>query len=557
MPAGNGGDETPAGSQVVFSLQLLHAADMDGATGALDNVENFSALVSHFQNAMPAKTLVLSSGDNYIPGPRYFAAEDDALSAVLGIPGEGRADIALLNAMGFQASAVGNHELDNGTGTFADLISAETGETSSYAGAGFPYLSSNLNFGQDDNLADLVADNGSVAADIAGRLAASAIITVEGEAIGIVGATTPSLGAITSSGDIGIAPSDADDLDSLTAAIQLAVDRLRITGVNKVILLSHMQQIAIERQLAGKLSGVDIIVAGGSNTLLADANDTLRDGDSAAGSYPEVYTSATGEPVLLVNTDGDYKYLGRLYVGFDVNGAVVLDSLDEAINGAWAAVDDVTAELGAAPVGSVTAIADALRQVLADRDGNILGRTSVYLDGRRSQVRTEETNMGNLTADANLWLAQQADASVQLSIKNGGGIRDDIGLVVQPPGTTDPALVSFLPPPANAAAGKAEGDISQFDVQGVLRFNNGLTLLTVTAAELADIMEHAVSATAPGATPGQFPQIGGFRIEYDSSQSARDGSDTNGDVVVAGERLRKLEILAADGAVTDTVRRRW
>jgi 5'-nucleotidase/UDP-sugar diphosphatase len=38
-------------------------------------------------------------------------------------------------------------------------------------------------------------------------------------------------------------------------------------------------------------------------------------------------------------------------------------------------------------------------------------------------VRTEETNLGDLTADANLWAAKQEDASVQVSIKNGGGIR--------------------------------------------------------------------------------------------------------------------------------------
>jgi hypothetical protein len=41
----------------------------------------------------------------------------------------------------------------------------------------------------------------------------------------------------------------------------------------------------------------------------------------------------------------------------------------------------------------------------ADRvaDAAILGRTSVYLEGRRGEVRTEETNLGDLSADANLW----------------------------------------------------------------------------------------------------------------------------------------------------------
>ena len=122
-----------------FTMQLLHAADMDGASGALDNVDQFSALVEQFRSEYQNNTLVLSSGDNYIPGPRYFAASADEMAATLGIPGNGRADIAYLNAMGFAASAVGNHELDQGTGEFAGLIAAESDDAgNSYSGAAFP-----------------------------------------------------------------------------------------------------------------------------------------------------------------------------------------------------------------------------------------------------------------------------------------------------------------------------------------------------------------------------------------------------------------------------------
>ena len=96
----------------VFTLQQLHASDMDGSVGALANVENFSASLDGFRRQFPGNTLVLSSGDNYAPGPHYFAAEDDANAPVLGVSGAGRGDIALLNAMSFQASAMGNHELD-------------------------------------------------------------------------------------------------------------------------------------------------------------------------------------------------------------------------------------------------------------------------------------------------------------------------------------------------------------------------------------------------------------------------------------------------------------
>ena len=62
----------------------------------------------------------------------------------------------------------------------------------------------------------------------------------------------------------------------------------------------------------------------------------------------------------------------------------------------------------------------------------------MYLDGRSSKVRTEETNLGNLSADANLWYANElSEKTVHLSLKNGGGIRTGIGSALVAPGVTD------------------------------------------------------------------------------------------------------------------------
>ena len=55
----------------------------------------------------------------------------------------------------------------------------------------------------------------------------------------------------------------------------------------------------------------------------------------------------------------------------------------------------------------VNDIAQGVGSVIQQQDGNLFGKTGVYLDGRRVEVRTEETNLGDLTADANLWYAQQ------------------------------------------------------------------------------------------------------------------------------------------------------
>ncbi len=538
----NGGNTTAP-----YTLQLLHFADMDGATGALQNVGPFSAVLDKLRSEYPDNTLVLSSGDNYIPGPRYFAAADNSMSVVPGIAvaGNGRADIALVNALGLQASVVGNHDLDGGTEAFAGIIGME----GNYPGAAFPYLSTNLDFTTDANLAGAVQQDGQPLDTLPnGALAGYGSLEVDGETIGIIGASTPALGNITSTGDITIKPASGGNV-ALAAEIQPAVDALEDAGINKIILLAHMQTISIEKELATLLDGVDIIVAGGSNTLLADDNDRLRDGDTAQDTYPLMFQSASDEPVLVVNTDGDYKYLGRLVAQFDDSGVLLTDNLDDTINGAYVA-DAAMAE-GAAINSDVTTIVDALNQVLAARDGNILGHTSVYLDGRRSQVRSQETNLGNLTADANLWIAREYDATVQVSIKNGGGIRDDIGYFAYPPGSTSADELEFFPPAPNESAGKASGDISQFDLEGSLRFNNTLTVGDVTATELHQLLEHAVAKVESVA--GQFPQVAGLRFSFDPTQPAR-LSTLNGDATdQAGQRVRNLVVLDENGAVADTV----
>ncbi|MDE2842232.1 MAG: bifunctional metallophosphatase/5'-nucleotidase [Chloroflexota bacterium] len=504
----------------------------------MSNVENFSAILDGLRRQFPDNTLVVSSGDNYIPGPRYYAAADPVNDPVLGISREGRGDIALLNAMGFQASALGNHELDRGTSSFVSQIAHEEGE-GVYPGARFPYLSGNLLFDNDKNLAPLVVGDGQEAMLAGGSLAGSAVITVGGERIGIVGATTTWLASLTISGDITILPEDRAVPSDLASFIQPKVDALTEQGINKIIPLAHMQQIAIEKELATLLSDVDIIVAGGSNTLLSDQTDRLWPGDVSEGNYPLLFKSASGDPVLLVNTDGDYKYLGRLVVDFDDSGLVVPDSIDPFLSGVYATNPQGGHRFVGEPIPEVAEIAESLRGVLRERDGNIFGSTSVYLNGVRRSVRTEETNLGNLIADSFLWSARQVDPEVAVALKNSGGIRDEIGLVYQPPGSNDPSEFQLLPPRANLEIGKEAGSISQLDIQGTLRFNNGIVIVSLTAAEFLAIMEHSVSAEGVGHTAsGLFPQVAGMRFSFDPTSPS-------------GGRIRSLATVDQDGVTTD------
>jgi predicted extracellular nuclease/2',3'-cyclic-nucleotide 2'-phosphodiesterase (5'-nucleotidase family) len=533
---------------MVFQLQLLHASDFEAGIPAITDAVNFSTVIDALRNDY-ANTLLLSSGDNYIPGPFLSAASDPALRTVLGREGIGRADIAILNEIGFQASAFGNHEFDLGPNTVASLIGADQ----AYGGTQFPYLSTNLNFAGDAALSRFVVADGQ--APRANSIAKSTILTIGGERVGVIGATTPTLPAISSPGQgIIVTPQPfagtptPEQLDALAQVIQTEVNNLTNAGVNKVVLLAHMQQLSIERELAKRLSNVDIIIAGGSHTLLADESDRLRPGDTAGGLYPLIEQSPTGD-VLVVNTAANYDYVGRLVAEFDDQGKLDLSKLDPAINGAYATDDASVSALIATNPGTpdpeVAAITQTLRdQVVVPKDRTIFGSTSVFLNGTREDVRTQETNLGNLTADANLFVGRQVDSGVVISLKNGGGIRDNIGQVSSAGGAT--GAVDRLPPPANPLSGKQEGQISQLDIENSLRFNNGLSLVTVTAAQLKDLIEHGVSGVRPGATPGAFPQIGGFRFSFDATRTARTAT-------APGDRVRSLAITDAAGNPIDQV----
>ncbi len=397
-----------------------------------------------------------------------------------------------------------------------------------------------------------------------GRIVPSAVIDKGGEKIGLVGATTQILEAISSTGGVevkGFAGDGAErnDMALLAAQLQPVIDDLRTQGVDKIILMAHLQQIDFEIELAPLLSGVDIILAAGSNTRLGDATDVpvAFPGHAAnfADTYPILATGADGGTTLIVNTDNEFTYLGRVVVEFDDQGRIITESLDPAINGAYAATRenvaaawgvtedqlDTTAFAEGTKGEQVADITEAVQAVIEAKDGEVWGFTNVYLEGERNLVRNQETNLGNLTADANLFAAREALGSDALvvSLKNGGGIRTAIGTVEVGSGEKDPPI-------ANPAAGKPEGGISTLDIENSLRFNNRLVVFDTTAAGLKAILEHGVASLG---NQGRFPQIGGIAFSYDPDLPA--GSrvlsiaaiDENGDIVA---RIVENGMVSAD-----------
>jgi 2',3'-cyclic-nucleotide 2'-phosphodiesterase (5'-nucleotidase family) len=606
-----------AAPTTTYQLQILHGSDFEAGLLAPQRADRFAAIVDRLEDTV-ANSITLSGGDNFIPGPFAAAGTDNSMVPVLrayweqalglttgalsGLHGSNLAtatspffatDIAILNAIGIQASALGNHDFDLGTNPLnaaVDFIAGTSGTTTgriSNIGTQFPYLSANLDFSSDSNIRGIVTStlreastyattsadltsNQNVANEAAdAQIAPWTTIVEGGQTIGILGLTTQVLASISSPGLTRVLDPNGDggrdNMAELATILQPYLDQMAAQGINKVVLLSHLQQYQNELALAPLLRGVDVIISAGSHAVFADGTDALRSGDVAREGYPVFRTGADGNPVAITSTSGEYSYVGRLVVDFDANGVLITDpdgsgplqtgGVNPVISGAYATTDATVSQLWTSgdPYadgtrgGEVRQLTNAVQSVIAAKDGNVFGISEVFLDGRRSEVRTEETNLGNLSADANLFVARQIDPSVSVSLKNGGGIRAEIGALLGQP------VPSELPPLANPGVGKPNGGISQLDIENSLRFNNALTKLAVTAENLERLFEHAVAAVAPSVTPGQFAQVGGVSFSFDATKTAQVVNGTTGIVSTVGQRVQNLVILNDDGSIADTI----
>ena len=579
-----------------YTLQILHASDFEGGVEAVGRAKNFAAIVDRLEDQV-ANSITLSSGDNFIPGPFTAAGTDGsvrdeiasyyeqffglAAGSLTGIrnatTGFNVADIAILNAIGIQASTIGNHEFDLGPNAFAgsfDFIAslpAAPGQPTlaniTSIGAQFPYLSSNLNFASEGSLSGLftttlqdagaylttaaeLSTGAGIRAEATGReIAPWTSITKGGQTLGIVAVTTQVQASITTLGNVTVLDPNGDggrdNMDELAAILQPQINQMIALGINKIILMSHLQNIANERLLVTKLSGVDVIIGGGSHTLFADATDLVGPGDVVGGGYPEFYTGLGGGRVALINTEANYKYVGRLVIDFDAAGNIIESSVNAVTSGAYVTTDigvdrvlgNNDGTLSAAEQalifadgtrgGEVQQITDAIGAVINLKDSAIWGYSSVYLEGDRIFGRNQEINLGSLSADANLIVAKNALGIAFVgSLKNGGGIRSAIGNI-------DPATGAKTQTLANPSAGKPAGAISTLDIENALRFDNKLVVFDTTASGLKTILEYGLGLPA---NAGGYAQIGGLKVAFDPSRAA-------------GNRIVSLAMTDIDGNV--------
>ncbi|ACY96818.1 5'-Nucleotidase domain protein [Thermomonospora curvata DSM 43183] len=497
-----------------FTLTILHNNDGEskllGVPGQEDfgGVARFATLVGKLRKqatsgkpgpgqAARRGVVLLSSGDNFLAGPEFTA------SLSKGVPFY---DALALKAIGYDAIAIGNHEFDFGPDVLADFIE-------SFGKNPPPFLSANLDVGDEPRLNQLARK---------GAIVASATVTERGEKIGVVGATTPALASISS-------PRRVKVLQNVAELIQAEVDRLTRRGIDKIILISHLQGLGEDRELVPLLRNVDVAIAGGGDELLASDTTPLVPGDAvstdpATGQklrYPLHLKDKAGVDVPVVTTAGDYKYVGRLVVNFDAHGRVLsVDPASGPVRVSGVAPDAV------APDPKIQrTVVEPVSRFVEGMAANVVAQSEVALEGRREPgVRTQETNLGNLVADALLAAGRKNAAAYgvqppDVALQNGGGIRNN---------TLIPA-----------------GPITELDTFAIAPFGNFVSVVpNVPRAQFKEILENAVSRLP--AADGRFAQVAGFRFSYDPSGTAQ-VVDDDGTVLTPGSRIRS--VVLDDGTV--------
>ena len=363
----------------------------------------------------------------------------DAGDATQGTPlvdtRKGSTAIAFMNSCGYDLMAVGNHEFDWGMDNMAAIEQQ----------ACFPLLSASV----------LMEDTGEP------RFATSKTFDLtDGTRVGVFGLTTPA--TLTSANPKNLAGLTFLQGEELFACAQEQVDRLRGQGCDLVVCLGHLGNkptcgISTSKALLEAVTGIDLFI---------DGHDHWEVEEEVGGT-------------LLVETGCHLHNIGVVVID---NGAPANKPVPY---GGYSGIDAAT-----------QAIIDAANEDVNEELGVVFGETPFLLNGERSFVRAQETNLGNFCADAFRWTAEEElGCTVDAGLINSGGIRAS----VEP------------------------GDISLKTLRTVLPYSNDLCVIKVTGAQLLEVLEAATQGIGGDHLIGGFPQVSGISFSVDASAAYEAG----------------------------------
>lgn len=370
----------PGAAEERFTLTIIHTNDVhdrvdpvtayNNTCGAADLAAGrcyggYARLMTKIRDlrARARNPIVLSGGDQF-QGSLFYRTYKGRLAA------------RAMTLIGYDATAIGNHDFDDGPPVLARFIRAVR----------FPVIATNIDGSRDPDLKRLIRGY--------------AVRLVGGQRIGIVGFTTEDTPELSKTGKL-VRFARAEE------ALKPAVAALRAMGIDKIVAVSHAG-FHRDKQVAAAVDGIDVIVGGHTNTILGDG---LK---GSEGPYPVVIRSPAGAPVLIVQAFAYSRYVGRLEVAFDAKG----------VARTWSG--------GLEPVGFEVTPHPEMQMLIAAVRGPVdklrktkVGVLATGLDGSAKTCRTRECTMGNLVADALLW--QTRAQGTEIAFVNGGGVRASMG----------------------------------------------------------------------------------------------------------------------------------
>lgn len=399
----------------VTNICILHTNDIHSY---LDNFARIATLVKKIRKDNEQKyidTILLDAGD-VIAGSIYFMLY------------EGQKEAQLLNLLKYDAMTLGNHEFDRGSLILTNFLNLLK----------FPIIVSNINVNNDPYLKECIGNNeledGKLFPFIIKELSNK-------DKIAILGLTTETTVDSAS-------PSPETLFYDPIETAQIMVNKIRNLGINKIIILSHLGE-DIDKELARSVDNIDVIIGGHSHSLLVD---------------PILISNKKSQTIIV--QAGEYgKYLGELNLSFDRRGSLV--KINEKIH-------KITKDVDNDPEFKI--IIDELKRIKRETSYSIIGETSVFLDGSREHIKTQETNLGDLVADSFFYEAKRLGYDPDMAIMNGGGIRSSI----------------------------PKGQITLNDIINVVPFSKYLMILELTGKQIKEALEYGI-----------LPQVSKLKIAFD------------------------------------------
>ena len=431
---------------------------------------------------------------------------------------KGAADAAMMNAICFDAMALGNHEFDEGDAglkVFLDALASGGCKTPT------AILSANVVPRVGTPLALRTAQD---------YIKPYTVKEFSGVKVGIVGITVKQKTQQSSR------PLESTEFLDEVVGAQSAIDALKNQGIRHIIVLSH-HGYAADKAMAAKLTDVDLIIGGDSHSLLGDFGALGLTG--AEGPYPTEARNKDGDLVCIGQAWEYGKAVGEMQVSFDRAGKlsrcsgqaslVIGNTSFKRANaaGTFVAVDAATATsivqrlstipaikaLAPSPSAS-TALASFSSQVAAKRaeiigsvteslclvrdPGEGTNRSTGVAGCEGANLRARGSDISQVVAEAFLAGSLRADVSIQ----NGGGVR--IALPVK--------------------------SISFDDALRVLPFSNVLVEMTLTGAQIKTVLEDALANHLDNSgSTGSHPYAAGLRWDLDMSKPR-------------GSRIAQLEV---------------